>query len=97
MAHALRTERGTVCRVAHQPGYRVESIRSWARQPNVDVGHAPRACQSFGVSDCVASDLGALEEAIARALRAFSPGGFLETEPQLLPPGKTLLKFFCCR
>ena len=45
MAHALRTERGTVCRVAHQPGYRVESIRSWVRQPNVDVGHAPRACQ----------------------------------------------------
>jgi transposase len=45
MVHALRTElgteRGTVCQVAHQPGYGIESVPSWVRQANVDVGHAP--------------------------------------------------------
>ncbi len=28
-------------RVAPQPGYGIESIRSWVRQANIDVDHAP--------------------------------------------------------
>ena len=41
MVYALRTERGPVRRVAPQPGYGIESIRSWVRQANIDVDHAP--------------------------------------------------------
>ncbi len=41
MVYALPTERGPERRVAPQPGYGIESIRSWVRQANIDVDHAP--------------------------------------------------------
>ena len=41
MIYALPTERGPERRVAPQPGYGIESIRSWVRQANIDVDHAP--------------------------------------------------------
>ena len=37
----LGTEHGTVNRVARQLGYGVESVRSWARQADIDDGYAP--------------------------------------------------------
>ena len=41
MVRTLRTEQGTVARVARQLGYGVESVRSWVRQADIDDGHAP--------------------------------------------------------
>jgi hypothetical protein len=37
----LGTEHGTVQRVAQQLGYGIESVRSWARQADIDEGHLP--------------------------------------------------------
>ncbi len=45
MVRALRAELGTdqgaVSRVARQLGYGVESVRSWARQADIDDGYEP--------------------------------------------------------
>ena len=41
MVYALPTERGPERRVAPQPGYGIESIRSCVRQANIDLDHAP--------------------------------------------------------
>ena len=43
MVRSLRAETGsmtgTVCRVADQLGYGVESVRSWVKQADIDEGH----------------------------------------------------------
>ena len=60
MVRTLRSElgheHGTVKRVAEQLGYRVESVRMWVRQADIDEGHAP------GVSTAEAARVRELEQ-----------------------------------
>ncbi len=52
----LGSEHGTVQRVARQLGYGVESVRSWVRQAEIDVGDKP------GVTTADAEELKALRQ-----------------------------------
>ena len=60
----LRTEHGTVQRVAQQLGYGTESVRAWVRQADVDEGHVP------GTSTSDAAKLKLLEQEIRELKRA---------------------------
>jgi transposase-like protein len=68
MVRALRdelgTDHGTVQRVARQLGYGIESVRSWARQADIDDGHAP------GVSTSESARVKDLEQEIRELKRA---------------------------
>ena len=52
----IRTEHGTIQRVAAQLGYGVESVRSWVRQADIDDGQKP------GVTTAEAEKIKALEQ-----------------------------------
>ncbi len=52
----IRTEHGTIQRVAAQLGYGVESVRSWVRQADIDDGQKP------GVTTADAQRIKALEQ-----------------------------------
>lgn len=60
----LKTDHGTVQRVASQLGYGVESVRSWVRQADIDEGVAP------GVSTAEAERVKALEQEVKELRRA---------------------------
>ena len=64
MVRALRTEPGTVSRVAHQFGYGVESVRSWVRQADIDDGYLPEV--STEESRCI-KNLGRANRTLKRA------------------------------
>ncbi len=60
----LGTEHWTVHRVAEQLGYGTESVRSWARQADIDEGDGP------GVSTTKASRFKGLEQEVRELKRA---------------------------
>lgn len=60
----LGTDHGTVKRVAQQLGYGIESVRSWVRQADIDVGHVA------GVSTTEAARIKALEQEVRELRRA---------------------------
>jgi transposase len=60
----LKTEHGTVKRVADQLGYGVESVRGWVRQADIDEGARP------GVTTAEAERVKALEQEVKELRRA---------------------------
>ncbi|EFG78021.1 transposase [Mycobacterium parascrofulaceum ATCC BAA-614] len=68
MVRALRAELGTdqgaVSRVARQLGYGVESVRSWARQADIDDGYEP------GVTTTESKRVKELEQEVRELKRA---------------------------
>lgn len=60
----LRTEQGTIQRVAEQLGYGTESVRLWVKQADIDDGAAP------GVSTDEAARVKALEQEVRELRRA---------------------------
>jgi transposase len=60
----LRTEQGTVSRVARQLGDGVESVRSWVRQADIDDGCSP------GVTTAESAKLKEIEQEIRELNRA---------------------------
>ncbi|MBK4347693.1 transposase [Lacisediminihabitans sp. G11-30] len=60
----LGTEHGTVQRVASQLGYALESVRTWVKQSDSDVGHAA------GVTTVDARQVRVLEQEVRELRRA---------------------------
>jgi len=56
LVRKLRSELGTIQRVAGQLGYGVESVRAWVRQADIDDGEKP------GLTSAQAERLKALEQ-----------------------------------
>ena len=60
----LRTDHGTVKRVAEQLGIGVESLRGWVRQHEIDAGHKP------GTTSAEAARVKELEQEVRELRRA---------------------------